>query len=129
VGDRFGAPDNIAFDRRGYAWITTDGTADVFECNDGVYVAPLGPVPEGEAGRPVKRFLLGPVGSEICGPFVEPGGRSFFCGIQHPGSVNTARTPFRAMPGQTPGSTFPDGAWPRDTVIVVRRTDGGMVGT
>lgn len=128
VGDRFGMPDNICFDRQGYAWITTDGTPDVFDCNDGVYVAPLGPVPEGATGRPVKRFLTGPVGSEICGPFVEPGGRTFFCGIQHPGTENLAGVFYRGG-AEPPASTFPDGAWPRDAVIVVRRDDGGMVGT
>ncbi len=124
-GDRFGAPDNICFDRAGYAWISTDGTSDVFDCNDGVYVAPLG---TSDGPRPVKRFLTGPVGSEICGPFVAPGNRSFFCGIQHPGSSGLEGRSYRGGPG-SPFSTFPDGGWPRDAVIVVRRTDGGPVGT
>jgi uncharacterized protein len=125
AGDRFGSPDNIAFDRRGYAWITTDGTPDVFPCNDGVYVAPLG---TGEGPRPVKRFLTAPVGAEVCGPFIAPGERTFFCAIQHPGHEGLDGLPWRGG-DDGPPSTFPDNAWPRDAVIVVRRIDGGIVGT
>jgi uncharacterized protein len=124
VGDRFAMPDNICFDYRGYAWVATDGTPDTFPCNDGVYVMPT----TGTGPRPVKRFLTAPVGAECCGPFVTPDQRNFFCGMQHVGAQSREGVSFRSR-DVGPFSTFPDGGWPRDSVIVVRRIDGGIVGT
>jgi uncharacterized protein len=84
LGDRFAMPDNICFDNRGFAWVTTDGTSDTFPCNDGVYVMPT----TGRGPRPVKRFLTTPVGAECCGPFITGDQRNFFCGIQHVGAAS-----------------------------------------
>lgn len=123
-GDRFAMPDNICFDKQGFAWVATDGTPDLFPCNDGVYVMPM----SGAGPRPVKRFLTVPVGAECCGPFVTENQRNFFCGVQHVGASSREGTPFRSRE-VGPFSTFPDGGWPRDSVIVVRRVDGGVVGT
>lgn len=124
TGDRFAACDNITFDAQGFAWFTTDGNPESFPCNDGVYVAPVA----GSGPRPVKRFLTAPVGAEVCGPLLSPDQRSFFCAIQHPGMANAVGKDYRGEPAG-PYSTFPDGGWPRDAVIVVRRKDGGVVGT
>jgi uncharacterized protein len=124
LGDRFACPDNICFDNRGFAWVATDGTADTFPCNDGVYVMPT----TGRGPRPVKRFLTVPVGAECCGPLVTADQRNFFCGVQHVGAASREGVSFRSR-GVGPFSTFPDGGWPRDSVIVVRRIDGGIVGT
>jgi secreted PhoX family phosphatase len=123
-GDRFAMPDNICFDQRGYAWVATDGTPDTFPCNDGIYVMPT----SGAGPRPVKRFLTVPVGAECVGPFVTLDQRNFFCGVQHVGAQSREGVSYRG--GDVgPYSTFPDGGWPRDSVIVVRRKDGGVVGT
>jgi uncharacterized protein len=123
-GDRFAMPDNICFDKRGFAWVATDGNPDTFPCNDGVYVMPT----TGTGPRPVKRFLTVPVGAECCGPFVTDDQKNFFCGVQHVGAESREGVPYRS--GDVgPFSTFPDGGWPRDSVIVVRRIDGGVVGT
>jgi uncharacterized protein len=124
VGDRFAMPDNICFDNRGYAWVATDGTPDTFPCNDGVYVMPM----SGTGPRPVKRFLTVPVGAECCGPFVTADQKNFFCGVQHVGAASREGVSYRSG-AVGPFSTFPDGGWPRDSVIVVRRLDGGIVGT
>jgi uncharacterized protein len=124
TGDRFAMPDNVCFDKRGFAWVTTDGTPDTFPCNDGVYVMPV----TGTGPRPVKRFLTAPVGAEVCGPFVTADQKNFFCGMQHVGAESREGVNYRS--GDVgPFSTFPDGGWPRDSVIVVRRVDGGVVGT
>lgn len=124
TGDRFAMPDNICFDARGYAWVATDGTPDTFPCNDGVYVMPM----SGTGPRPVKRFLTVPVGAEVCGPFVTADQRNFFCGVQHVGAASREGVSYKSG-NVGPFSTFPDGGWPRDSVIVVRREDGGIVGT
>ena len=126
-GDRFACPDNICFDTALNVWIATDGSDYVFtDCNDAVLVAPTG-----VAGpKPIKRFLVGPMGAEICGPMLSPDERAFFCAVQHPGEHDAAGTPIdelRWNRGQKPPSTFPDGGWPRAAVVYVTRRDGGKV--
>ncbi|MBU6374231.1 MAG: PhoX family phosphatase, partial [Alphaproteobacteria bacterium] len=90
TGDRFACPDNIAFDAAHNVWIATDGSPAVFEGNDQVLVTTTA----GPAPREVRRFLVGPVGSEICGPMLAPDDRAFFCAIQHPGESDTAEKSF-----------------------------------
>jgi secreted PhoX family phosphatase len=110
-GDRFAKPDNITFDAWHNMWISTDGNAGAFPSNDTVVVVPTG----GEPGQPVpaKRFLVGPLGAEVTGPLVTEDARAFFCAIQHPDRK----------------STWPDGEYPRPSVVAVRRLDGGRVGS
>ncbi|HRE43217.1 MAG TPA: DUF839 domain-containing protein, partial [Terricaulis sp.] len=97
---------------------------DIFaDCNDQVLATPL----DGEGPRPLKRFLVGPVGAEICGPLMAPDERAFFCAIQHPGENDLTGVDFsvtRWRGAQIP-SSFPDGGWPRSAVVVVTRDDGG----
>jgi len=129
-GARFACPDNLLIDSSHRAWIATDGSDAVFgDCNDSVLMAPTnvsGP-------KPVKRFLVGPVGAEICGPLMAPDERAFFCAIQHPGSNTVAGDDYgllRWTTGAAPPSNFPDGgdAWPRSAVVVITRDDGGKIG-
>jgi hypothetical protein len=122
-GDRFAMPDNITFDNGGNAWFTTDGTAESFPCNDGIYVVST----TAAAPRQVKRFLTGPIGCEITGPLLSPDNKTFFCGLQHIGDNNGQGSRYRAQ-RPTPFSTFPNDTWPRDTIVYVRRKDGGIVG-
>jgi secreted PhoX family phosphatase len=129
IGDRFACPDNICFDQRGQVWIATDGSESVFaDCNDAVLVTPV----TADGPRPVKRFLTGPVGSEICGPMLSPDERTLFVAIQHPGETDAAGVDFASVreKGARPASSFPEGngAWPRSAVVAVRRKDGGVVG-
>lgn len=129
-GDRFACPDNMFIDSTQRVWIATDGNDGVFGgCNDGVLVAPL----NADGPRPIKRFLVAPVGAEVCGPLMAPDERAFFCSIQHPGSNDVHGADYaqqRWVNGAKPPSSFPDGgeAWPRSTVIVVTRDDGGRIG-
>jgi secreted PhoX family phosphatase len=129
-GDRFACPDNVCFDSRLNAWITTDGSDGVFpDCNDVIVVTPT----LGDGPRTVKRFLVGPIGAEICGPTMAPDERAFFASIQHPGEndVNGIEIDtLRWERGQRPPSSFPDGgeSWPRSAVIVITREDGGRIG-
>ncbi len=127
-GDRFSCPDNLCFDTSDNVWIATDGSYAVFaDCNDCVMAAPV------VAARPpvVKRFLVGPVGAEICGPTFSLDERAFLCAIQHPGENDKAGASIaelRWRHKQDPPSTWPDGKWPRSAVVVVTRTDGDTIG-
>lgn len=127
-GARFACPDNICVDTGYNVWIATDGSDQVFgDCNDSVLVTPL----VGDGPRPMKRFLVGPMGAEICGPLMAPDEKAFFCAIQHPGENNAAGVSFSELrwKGEKPPSTFPDGGWPRSAVVYVTKKDGGKVGT
>jgi secreted PhoX family phosphatase len=127
-GARFACPDNMFIDSMHRVWIATDGSDFVFEdCNDCVLMTPVA----SERPRPIKRFLVGPVGSEICGPLMAPDERAFFCAIQHPGANSVAGVEFSVLrwAGEPPTSHFPDGgnAWPRSAVVVITRDDGGPI--
>lgn len=130
-GDRFACPDNLCVDTHDNLWIATDGSDAVFpDCNDTVMIAPIG----ASGPKPVKRFLVAPVGAEVCGPMLSFDETAFFCAIQHPGESNTAgvsNSELRWRNRQPPPSNFPDGgaSWPRSAVVVVTREDGGRVGS
>jgi secreted PhoX family phosphatase len=127
-GDRFACPDNLVIDSAFNVWISTDGNDGVFACNDAVLVTSAAAT----GARAVKRFLVGPVGAEICGPLLSPDERAFLCAIQHPGENDlTGRgiAALRFVDGKAPPSSFPDGpgTFPRSAVVVVTRRDGGKV--
>jgi len=129
AGDRFACPDNICIDTSLNVWIATDGNEQVFtDSNDCVMVTPLAaPGP-----RPLKRFLVAPVGAEVCGPMMAPDETAFFCAIQHPGEADRSGVDVRELRwrrGANPPSTFPDGGWPRSAVVYVTKKDGGKVGS
>jgi|CXWL01.1.fsa_nt_gi secreted PhoX family phosphatase len=127
TGDRFACPDNLFIDSHANVWIATDGSDDVFaDCNNSTLVAHTGTA----GATSIKRFLVGPVGCEICGPTLTPDERAFFCSIQHPGRhdlTGTSITELRWNRGQRPPSQWPDNAWPRSSVVVVTRDDGGKI--
>jgi uncharacterized protein len=128
-GERLACPDNLFVDSSHRVWIATDGSDSVFaDCNDNVLAAQI----HGDGPRQLKRFLVGPVGGEICGPLLAPDERAFFCAIQHPGANTVAGEDYGLLRwlGQRPPSSFPDGgdAWPRSAVIVITRDDGGRIG-
>jgi uncharacterized protein len=131
TGDRFACPDNICFDSAFNIWISTDGSDQVFEdCNDAVLVTSA----TGTGPRPVKRFLVGPMGAEICGPTITPDEKAFLCAIQHPGESDVTGMPIRDLRWtlkRKPPSHFPDGpgSWPRAAVVVVTKKDGGVIGS
>ena len=128
-GDRFACPDNIFIDSTRRVWVATDGSDSVFgDCNDAVLATQV----DAAAPRPVKRFLVGPVGGEVCGPLMAPDEHAFFCAIQHPGANSVGGAEFSALRwmGEPPTSHFPDGgdSWPRSAVVVIARDDGGRIG-
>jgi uncharacterized protein len=137
----FNSPDGLAFDSFGRLWIQTDGsfanTGDFANMgNNQMLVAD--PV-----SRETRRFLVGPSGCEITGITWTPDRTTMFVNVQHPGEVgNHPRAPRNAA-----GTVLTDneiarnagafanwpatggGARPRSATVVVRRTDGGVIGT
>ena len=128
-GDLFACPDGLCFDPRGFLWIGTDVFCDVM--NKGEYVN-FGNnqllAADTQTGE-IKRFLTGPVGCEITGPVFAPDGRSLFVNVQHPGENPN----MRSDPSNPKAfSSWPDGDKgnkPRSATIVIRKSDGGVIGS
>lgn len=109
--DDFGSPDGVWADPDGRVFIQTDG-AQTDGANDQMLVAD-------PATGELRRLFTGVPGGEVTGIAVTPNRRTMFLNIQHPGNGDPERT------------SFPDygGAVPRDATIVLRRKDGGVVGS
>ncbi|MFN4310800.1 MAG: PhoX family protein [Ferrovibrio sp.] len=129
----FACPDNAAIDPQGRLWITTDqgeawekasGTAD------GVWAVET----EGPNRGLSKMFFRVPVGAEMCGPCFTPDGKTLFVAVQHPATDGGEK-----FTKSGKGSTFEDPAtrWPdflpdmppRPSVVVITKTDGGLIGS
>ncbi|MEV0351047.1 PhoX family phosphatase [Nonomuraea sp. NPDC050680] len=109
-------PDNVAFDRDGNLWISTDGNQ--LGSNDGMFVMPV----RGKERGHLRQFLTVPLGAETCGPMVTADQRSVFVAVQHPGELDGA-TPDK------PASRWPDGDQPRPSVAVVWHAKGQKIGS
>ena len=128
-GDAFAAPDGLWIDGRGVLWIETDVAANALNRADHVRLGNNMMLAADPATGEVRRFLTGPRGCEITGAIGTPDGRTMFVNIQHPGELPGERTD-RGNP--TVLSAWPDGpegGRPRSATIVVRKVDGGVIGT
>ncbi len=134
----FNSPDGLMFDSAGRLWIQSDGsfsnTGDFANMGNNQMLA-CDPV-----SKEVRRFLVGPSGCEITGLAFTPDRKTMFVNVQHPGEVGShPRAPKNAA-----GATISDnelarnatqfsqwpiaGTRPRSATVVVRRTDGGVIG-
>jgi len=99
----FACPDNLAFDRVGNLWITTDisGSAmnqGVFKNfkNNGLFVVPR---KGAQAGQAIQ-VASAPKDAEFTGPLFSPDFKTLFLSVQHPGELTrdltrpTSRWPF-----------------------------------
>lgn len=87
----FACPDNMAFDRKGNLWFTTDMSgSDMHKTplqnfgNNGLFVVPrTGPL----KGMPVQ-VASAPTDAEFTGPVFSPDGKTLFLSVQHPGETS-----------------------------------------
>jgi secreted PhoX family phosphatase len=125
----FGSPDGLWFDPGGTLWIQTDVSTSAL--NRGPY-AKLGNnqmLAADVASGEIRRFLTGPSGCEITGATMAPDRKSLFINIQHPGETASERSDPAAPRAVSNWPDFrPDGR-PRSATIVIRREDGGLVGS
>lgn len=114
--DSISAPDNLAVDANGNLWISTDGQPSKLGQADAIYVVPTaGP----ERGR-IRRFMTGVPDGEMAGPEFTPDFGTLFVSVQHPGEAGGL---------DEPTSTWPNGDFPRPSVVAAYKDDGGVVGT
>ena len=106
------SPDGLWFDQGGLLWIQTDMSGS--QLNSGPFGnnAMLAANP---ATGDIRRFLVGPKGSEVTGVAATPDLKTLFVNIQHPSE----------------GSHWPDGgtARPRSSMVIVTKDDGGVIGS
>lgn len=128
IGDTFGSPDGLWFDRRGILWTQTDISTSALG------VGPYAKLPNNAmyasdpATKEFRRFLIGPKGCEITGVDMTPDLKTMFINIQHPGESPSERSD-PAKPKAV--SSWPDKdkfTRPRSATIAIWRSDGKRVG-
>lgn len=110
-GDIFSSPDGLGIDAAGRIWIQTDyddekASMASMGCNQVLCADP--------ESREVRRFMVGPRGCELTGITWSPDDRTLWVNVQHPGIS------YPASDGHTR---------PRSTTVMIRREDGGIIGT
>ena len=116
----FGSPDNCALDPSGRLWVATDGNEKTGS-NDGLWAVET----DGPKRGTSRAFFRGPNGAEICGPRFAPDGETLFLAVQHPG--DGPGTSYEAPSSRWPD--FDDAMPPRPSVVSIRKTGGGPVGS
>ncbi|WP_216903591.1 PhoX family phosphatase [Synechococcus sp. CCY 9618] len=142
----FSNPDNLAVDRRGHLWMTTDRSTrsadlDLFG-NNSCWVLPSRGPSAGEAFC----FATGPMECELTGPCFDASESTLFLAVQHPGDDHGSRPSLEAREAQSHrlvdrsgrpfeqlrwvplGSNWPSGVpgrTPRPGVVAIRRLAGG----
>ncbi|MFC0252274.1 PhoX family protein [Massilia consociata] len=157
VDQDFSSPDGLAFSTAtGICWFQTDDGAytDVTNCmmlagvpgqvGDGKKVTLTYPRANGSTlsvdtyvgkaatADTLKRFLVGPVGSEITGIAETPDGKALFVNIQHPGETTLAANaadPAKYTSQWPANAGYGAGKRPRSATIVITKNDGGRIGT
>lgn len=110
----FSCPDNLAFDRNGNLWFTTDisgssigkGKYEKFG-NNGLFVVPA----RGKQAGLAIQVASAPVDAEFTGPCFSPDQKSLFLSVQHPGEESTDKN--------NPTSNWPTGSTPLPAVVVI----------
>jgi len=153
----FSSPDGLVFSpSTGICWIQTDDGAytDVTNCMmlaaipgqvgdgggktleytkaDGSKLAVQTRIGKAPTADTLKRFLVGPVGSEITGLCESPDGKTLFVNIQHPGETTANANigdPAKYTSQWPSNAGYGAGKRPRSATIVITRNDGGRIGT
>ncbi|EDP4895686.1 PhoX family phosphatase [Campylobacter jejuni] len=112
--NKFNSPDGLKFDKDGRLWIQTDGSysnKDEYKGMGNNCMLAANP----KTGE-IRRFLTGPIACELTGIAFSEDYTTMFVGIQHPGEG-------------LKGSTFPYGKTPRSSIMMIRKLDGGVIGS
>lgn len=128
-GDRFACPDGLTLDARGVLWVQTDMHASQMHRGELARMGNNQMLACDPASGEVRRFLTGPVNAEITGVALTPDARTMFINVQHPGESASDRSD-PAQPAKY--SSWPDHhaqGRPRSATVVIRRQDGGVIGS
>ena len=128
-GDAFACPDGLWVDARGVLWIQTDMSTSAMGKGDLARLGNNCMLAADPATAEVRRFLTGPAGCEITGATGTPDGRTMFVNIQHPGESPSERSdPEQPRRVSNWPDKLPTGR-PRSATVVIRKNDGGPIGS
>ena len=129
AGDIFGCPDGVTLDARGVLWLQTDAHATQMYKGEFERIGNNQMLAFDRSTGQARRFLTGPKNCEITGLTFTPDMRTAFVNVQHPGETPSDRSD-PAEPSRF--SNWPDfrpGGRPRSSTVVIRKRDGGVIGT
>lgn len=114
----FSCPDNLAFDKNGNLWMTTDmAEYDIRDGkfkgrgNNGLFYIPM----SGENAGHAFQVASAPVDAELTGPTFSPDYKTLFLSVQHPGAdTKDPQHPTSLWPENTPG------VLPKSSVVAVQ---------
>jgi hypothetical protein len=128
-GDIFACPDGLTLDARGVLWVQTDMHASQMYKGELKGMGNNQMLALDRNTGEVRRFFTGPVNAEVTGVTLTPDLRTMFINIQHPGENASDRSD-PADPAKY--SNWPDykaGGRPRSATVVIRKKDGGVIGS
>ncbi len=128
-GDLFACADGLAFDARGTLWVQTDMHASQMYKGELVNMGSNQMLACDTATGEMRRFLTGPVNCEITGVTWSPDGRTMFINIQHPGENASDRSDPKDPAKFSNWPDYAPGGRPRSSTVVIRKKDGGVIGT
>lgn len=130
--NQFASPDGLTFDQRGILWVQTDnGSPELSEYTNDQMLAVVPSQLITEDGQldtlnaanqgALKRFFVGPNGSEVTGLAFTPAQTELFLNIQHPGNWPYSRDASEVTPVGIK-------LRPRAATVVIRKNAGGEIG-
>ncbi|HET9822922.1 MAG TPA: PhoX family phosphatase [Burkholderiaceae bacterium] len=128
-GDIYGCPDGIAFDPRGVLWIQTDAHATQMYKGEFKNIGNNQMLACDVRTGETRRFLTGPTNCEVTGCTFTPDARTVFINIQHPGETPSDRSDPKEPAKFSNWPDYQPGGRPRSATVVIRRRDGGIIGT
>jgi uncharacterized protein len=128
-GDIFGCADGIMFDPMGVLWVQTDAHASQMYKGEFANIGNNQMLAFDASNGQFKRFFTGPTNSEVTGATWTPDGKTVFINIQHPGETPGDRSDPSAPNKISNWPDFSPGGRPRSATVVVRKLDGGVIGS
>ncbi len=128
-GDVFACPDGISFDAGGTLWVQTDMGPTAMNKGEMARIGNNQMLACDLSSGEMRRFLVGPVNCEITGATWTPDGRTMFVNIQHPGETPSERSDPSEPRRFSNWPDFRPGGRPRSATVVIRKLDGGVIGT
>ncbi len=128
-GDIFACPDGLLLDTRGVLWVQTDMHATQMYQGEMKGFGNNQMLALDRSNGEVRRFLTGPVNCEVTGATLTPDLRTMFINIQHPGETPSDRSDPADPAKYSNWPDFKPGGRPRSATVVIRKNDGGLIGT
>ncbi|MBL8289707.1 MAG: PhoX family phosphatase [Rubrivivax sp.] len=128
-GDAFACPDGLAIDPLGRLWVQTDISASALNKGEMARLGNNAMLACDVASGEFRRFLVGPVNCEVTGAAFTPDARTLFVNIQHPGEPPGDSSDPRQPRRYSNWPDFKPNGRPRSATVVVRKDDGGVIGS